>query len=153
MGCSDCHKEPSEYQKGTVGVVETTFAPDMMSRVVKCEDCHKYNESILKFKGVEEYCVECHNNDYGKLYSAWTRTIKVRLKEFGSRVQLLVESGMKVPDKDMGNEVKNKELVDMDIFLEKTAKTVDLIRRYGTHNFNLTISIMDNLEAGLEALE
>ncbi len=138
---------------GTVGVVEIAFAPDMMSRAVKCEDCHKYNEGVLKFKGVEEYCVECHNNDYGKLYSAWTKSIEDRLKGFSSRVQLLVESGMKVIDKDMGNEVKREELVDMDIFLEKTGKTVDLISRYGTHNFNLTISILDNLETGLEALE
>ena len=152
-GCIDCHKEPSEYLMGTAGVVEIAFAPDTMSRAVKCEDCHKYNEGILKFKGVEEYCVECHNSDYGRLYNAWTKTIEDRLNGFSSRVQLLVESVIKVTGKDMGNEGKSEELIDMDIFLEETGKTVDLITRYGTHNFNLTISILDNLEAGLEALE
>ena len=34
--------------------------------------------------------------------------------------------------------------------MEKTAKTVDLIIKYGTHNFNLTRMLLDNLEEKIE---
>ena len=34
----------------------------------------------------------------------------------------------------------------MNSFLENTGVTVDLITKYGTHNFNLTRAILDRLE-------
>ena len=151
--CTQCHMEPNAFLLGKAGIDGVTLLPDMMSRAVNCEDCHKYNEEVLKFKGVDGYCIECHNRDYGKLYSAWTKTIEDRLEEFNMRVQLLVEDGIKTTDKDMDKEVKKEKQVDMDIFLEETGKAVDLITRYGTHNFNLTISILDRLEEGLESLK
>ena len=149
-GCIECHKEPLAYIGGEIGVKEITPIPDMMSRAVKCEDCHKYNSEKLKFRGVEEYCIECHNEDYGKLYNAWTDTIKRRLEKFNLRVQDLVEDGniSSISGSDIdGN--KNKEAVgrsDMNSFLENTGVTVDLITKYGTHNFNLTRAILDRLE-------
>ncbi|MBC8551356.1 MAG: hypothetical protein H8D23_17050 [Candidatus Brocadiales bacterium] len=152
-GCFECHKEPSGFLMGTTVLNDAGSVPDMMSKVVKCEDCHKYNKNSMKFKGVEEYCVECHNRDYGKLYNAWTKTIEDRLEGFKIRVQLLVENGMKITDKDTDKEVKKEEQIDMGIFLEKTGKAVDLITRYGTHNFNLTMSVLDNLEEGLETFK
>ncbi len=136
--CVECHKEPSEYLKGNTGVEGITPVPDIMSRAVKCEDCHKYDYASLKFKGVEEYCIECHNSDYGKLYNAWTKTIKERLREFNFRVQSL--------DEESGLLYENESDVEM----EKTAKTVDLIIKYGTHNFNLTRMLLDNLEEKIE---
>ncbi len=145
-GCIECHKEPLAYLRGEIGVKEITPIPDMMSRDVKCGDCHKYNSEKLKFMGVEECCIECHNKDYGKLYSAWTKTIKDRLKKFNLRVQLLVEDGINKIDIYGDNDEKAVERVDMDTFLEKTGKVVDLITRYGTHNFNLTRTILDSLE-------
>ena len=33
-----------------------------------------------------------------------------------------------------------------DTILEKTGKVVDLITKYGTHNFNLTRILLDDLE-------
>ena len=137
-GCVECHKEPSEYLKGNTGVEGITPVPDKMSRAVKCEDCHKYDNASMKFKGVEESCVECHNDDYGKLYNAWTKTIEERLKEFNFRIQSLDgESGL----------LYEKE---SDVDTEKTAKTVDLIVKYGTHNFNLTRTLLDDLEEKIE---
>ena len=35
---------------------------------------------------------------------------------------------------------------NMDTFLEKTGKTVDLITKYGTHNFNLSRILLADLE-------
>ncbi len=136
MECAECHKEPLAYIRGEMEVNEITPTPDMMSRAVKCEDCHKYNDEKLEFRGVEEYCIECHNKDYGKLYNAWENTIESRLKMLNLRVQSLVE----------GSDVTFSNESNLDTFLEKTGKTVDLITKYGIHNFNLTRTILDHLE-------
>ena len=125
----------------------------MMSRVVKCDDCHKYNEESLEFKGVEERCIECHNGDYGKLYNAWTKSIKERLEEFNLRVQLLVGDDVRNIDIDPDSQEKAVGRVDMVTFLEKTDFAVGLVSRYGTHNFNLSRTILDSLEEELGGLK
>ncbi len=35
---------------------------------------------------------------------------------------------------------------NLDTFMDQTGKTVDLITKYGTHNFNLTRILLDDLE-------
>ncbi len=148
--CIECHKEPLAYLKGEIEAKEITSIPDMMSRAVKCEDCHKYSGEKLKFRGVKGYCIECHNEDYGKLYKAWTDTIKDRLREINFRVQSLVEdsdffymSGSNID----GN--RNKKAVgqsDMNKLINEISLTVDIITKYGTHNFQLTRKLLDGLE-------
>ena len=147
--CVECHKEPLAYLIGETGLKEIAPAPDIMSRAVKCNDCHKYNEESLEFKGVEEYCIECHNGDYGKLYNAWIKSIKDRLEEFNLRVQLLVGEDVRNIDVDPGRQEKAVGRVDMDTFLEKSGFAVGLVSRYGTHNFNLSRAILDSLEEEL----
>ncbi len=132
LGCTQCHTEPYEFLLGKTSIDGFALLPDMMSRAVKCEDCHRYNNEKLKFRGVEEYCIECHNEDYGKLYNAWTKTIKDRLNEFNLRVQGLVEDG-------------NVAFIN-ESDIDEASVTVDLITKYGTHNFNLTRAILDRLE-------
>ncbi len=92
LDCVQCHTEPYDYIRGKTDIKGVALLPDMMSRVVKCEDCHRYNNEKLKFMEVEEQCIECHNKEYGKLSSAWKKTIEDRLEEFNSRVQDLVEN-------------------------------------------------------------
>ena len=150
--CVECHKEPLAYLVGETGLKEIAPVSDMMSRVVKCDDCHKYNEESLEFKGVEKRCIECHNGDYGKLYNAWTKSIKERLEEFNLRLQLLVGDDVKIIDLSPARHEKTIGRVDMDKFLEKTGFAVDLVSRYGTHNFNLSRTILDGLEAELGRL-
>ena len=148
--CIECHKEPFEYLRGKTGVEGIKSVPDMMSRAVKCEDCHKYDGEGLKFKGVKEYCIECHNNDYGKLYNAWTKTIKDRLREFNYRIQSLDEEfGFLYKNESNVEGEKNEEAGEqsnVDTFMDQTGKTVDLITKYGTHNFNLTRILLDSLD-------
>ncbi|MHC4453314.1 MAG: cytochrome c3 family protein [Planctomycetota bacterium] len=149
-GCIECHKDPLAYLKGEIGVKEVTPVPDMMSRAVKCEDCHKYNHEKLKFGGVKEYCIECHNEDYGKLYNAWTDTIKIRLKDFNFRVQSLFEDSdiLYISKSDIEGD-KNGEIgwqSDNNKLINEIDKTVDLITKYGIHNFNLTRKLLDYVE-------
>jgi tRNA A58 N-methylase Trm61 len=142
--------EPYEFSQGKAGIDGVAILPDMMSRVVKCDDCHKYNSEKLKFRGVEEYCIECHNGDYGKLYNAWTKTIKDRLRELNLRVQNLVENDthtfLNEADIDGGKDVETGRGSGLDTFIHETGVTVGLITKYGTHNFNLTMAILDRLE-------
>jgi len=149
-GCVKCHKEPFAYFRGEIGINEITPMPDMMSRAVKCEDCHRYNDKKLKFRGVEKYCMECHNEDYGKLYNAWNNTIENRLRKFNYRVQTLIEDGnihyINKPAADGDRNLAAGEPSDQDTFIEKIDRTIDLITKYGTHNFNLTKLLLDYLE-------
>jgi hypothetical protein len=150
LDCAQCHMEPNEFLLGKAGIDGVALLPDMMSRVVKCEDCHRYNGEKLKFSGVEEYCIECHNIDYGKLYNAWTKTIKDRLEKFNSHVQNLVENSnvafLNESDIDDAKDVEAEGGSDIERFINETGITVDLITKYGTHNFNLTRAILDRLE-------
>jgi hypothetical protein len=149
-GCIECHKEPLAYLKGESGVKKITPMPDTMSRAVKCEDCHKYNGEKSKFMGVEEHCIECHNEDYGKLYNAWTDTIKSRLRNFNLRMQSLVEdsdifyiSGSGI-DGDKNGKIDGQS--DNNKLINEIDETINLITKYGTHNFNLTRILLDALE-------
>ena len=150
IACVKCHMEPSEYLRGKIEVEEITPVPDMMSMAVKCEDCHKYDDEGLKFKGVKEYCIECHNDDYGKLYNAWTKTIKDRLREFNRRVQSLDEDGnflyKNKSDAESNKKKEAGEQSNLDTFIEKTGGIVNLITKYGTHNFNLTRILLDYVD-------
>ncbi|MDP6923371.1 MAG: cytochrome c3 family protein [Candidatus Scalindua sp.] len=152
-GCIKCHKEPLAYLLGETGLKEIEPIPDMMSRAVKCEDCHKYSKESLRFKGVEEYCIECHNGDYGELYNAWTKSIRDRLEEFNLRVQLIVGDDTKRINVDLDMQERAVRRMDMDTFLEKAGFAVDLLPRYGTHNFNLSREILDSLEAEVDSFK
>jgi hypothetical protein len=147
MDCVKCHKEPSAYFRGEIEVEEINPVPDMMSRAVKCEDCHKYDEKGLKFKEVKEYCMECHNNNYGKLYDAWRNIIRSKVRKFNYHLLRLCEE-YRFPYTDRSNmkESEDEKRVlqsDLDTFLEKTSKLIHLITKYGMHNFNLTRLLMD----------
>ncbi|GAX59299.1 formate-dependent nitrite reductase, periplasmic cytochrome c552 subunit [Candidatus Scalindua japonica] len=143
-GCIECHKIPSDFINGKPGIGEVTPLPDMMFRAVKCDDCHRYNDKKLKFRGVEEYCIECHNEDYGKLYKAWTQTIKDRLIEINRQVQTKVEG------RSNWGESGADDRKNMDTFPEKAGSIVDVITKYGIHNYNLTRILLDNLEEKIQ---
>ena len=148
--CVECHREPSEYLRGDITFDGISSAPDMMSRAVTCEDCHKYNNEKLKFRGVEEYCIKCHNDDYGKLYNAWTKTITDRLKEFNRREQNLVEESsvafIKESDSNTDKYGERGGRSGLETFFNETGVTADSITKYGIHNFNLTRMLLDRLE-------
>ena len=132
--CAECHKEPSDYLNGVINVKDFEPVPDMMSKMVKCEDCHKFDEKELKFSDVRLYCIECHNNDYGMLYDARENTIKDRLNKLNKHITSLYEKEEWIKQHSM------------DTFIEEAEKLVDMITKYGIHNFNTTRSVLDYLE-------
>ncbi len=109
----------------------------------------------MKFTGIKEHCVECHNNNYGKLYDAWMNTIRSEVRKINYRLLFLfeesqfsytdvIEEANVNGNKDGVNEDEKMEFQsNLNTFLEKTSKLVDLITKYGTHNFNLTRLLLD----------
>ncbi|MEK7290139.1 MAG: multiheme c-type cytochrome [Planctomycetota bacterium] len=69
--CLKCHAVVKDYRDGIVKNSNVRKTPDWMSRSVSCTDCHKVDAERNDFMPVRDYCVECHNSDYGLLYDAW----------------------------------------------------------------------------------
>ena len=69
--CLKCHAVVKEYRDGLMENSRVRKTPDWMSRSVSCTDCHKVDTERNAFMPVRDYCVECHNSDYGLLYDAW----------------------------------------------------------------------------------
>ena len=69
--CLKCHAAVKDYRDGIMKNSSVRKAPDWMSRSVSCTDCHKVDAGRNAFMPVRDYCVECHNSDYGLLYDAW----------------------------------------------------------------------------------
>ncbi len=69
--CLKCHAVVKDYRDGVVKNSRVRKEPDWMSRAVSCTDCHKVDAESNAFMPVRDFCVECHNSDYGLLYDAW----------------------------------------------------------------------------------
>ena len=69
--CLKCHAAVKEYRDGIIENSPVRKTPDWMSRSVSCTDCHQVDAGRNVFMPVRDYCVECHNSDYGLLYDAW----------------------------------------------------------------------------------
>lgn len=78
--CLKCHADVRDYINGSMQNMVPKL-PDWMSETVLCVDCHKPALDGFSFKAVREYCVECHNNDYGLLYDAWKKTLDSKIKQ------------------------------------------------------------------------
>lgn len=80
-GCLRCHADVRDYINGNLKNIIPKI-PDWMSNAVSCTDCHKLELNGYSFKTVREYCIECHNPDYGLLYDAWKETLDSKAKQF-----------------------------------------------------------------------
>ncbi|MEK6622136.1 MAG: multiheme c-type cytochrome, partial [Planctomycetota bacterium] len=69
--CLKCHAVVKDYRDGIVKNSSVRKKLDWMSRSVSCTDCHKVDAKSNAFMPVRDFCVECHNSDYGLLYDAW----------------------------------------------------------------------------------
>ncbi|MCF6156473.1 MAG: hypothetical protein E3K36_14815 [Candidatus Brocadia sp.] len=79
--CLHCHADVKDYINGDIQIIGIKI-PDWMSQAVSCTDCHKLESGGYSFKPVREYCIECHNQDYGLLYDAWKEVLDSKIKQF-----------------------------------------------------------------------
>lgn len=115
-GCVKCHADVRNYINGTF---ENSIPkiPDWMSKAVSCTDCHELGSNGYSFKAVREYCVECHNSDYGLLYDAWKETLNNKTKQF----------------------YKNGTERNIQYLLK-------LVQSHGMHNFRLSQTLLRSIE-------
>jgi len=117
MDCLPCHTEVQDYLKGEFRGMEIKM-PDWMSAAVSCTDCHKPEPDGLSFKAVRNYCIACHNNDYGLLHDAWKETLDKQIKQF-------YENNTGTQD---------------------TRHLLRLVQSYGMHNFRLSQKLLKSMD-------
>ena len=115
--CLKCHADVRDYMNGSIQNV-TKKIPDWMFKAVSCKDCHKPGLDGSSFKAVREYCIECHNLDYGLLYDTWKETLDDRIKRLHT-------------DKMISIEIQN---------------TLRIVQSYGIHNFRLSQILLKSIE-------
>jgi hypothetical protein len=112
-----CHSDVKDYMNGSIQNV-TKKIPDWMIKTVSCTDCHKRGLDESSFKTVREYCIECHNLDYGLLYDAWKETLDDKIKRLHT-------------DRTTSIEMQN---------------TLRIVQSYGIHNFRLSQALLRSIE-------
>lgn len=148
--CINCHEGLYKYMKGKINIEDVDPVPDMMSRAVKCEDCHKLDENKFVFKGVKENCIKCHDDYYGMLFDAWKKTISDRLDKFNKRVNSIYEEDQSLQANGLRDDNDVISQSDFADDIEETGNIIDMVAKYGIHNFNLTRSVLDFLEKKVE---
>ncbi len=112
--CSKCHADVRDYINGHIQ--NRVFkVPDWMSQAVSCTDCHKPSPNGCSFKPVREYCIECHNQDYGLLYDAWKEALDSKIKQFSVN----------------GDNITRKDILK-------------LVQSHGMHNFRLSQILLNH---------
>ena len=115
--CLKCHSEVQEYINGGIQNI-VTKKPDWMSKSVSCTDCHKLESDGASFKAVREYCIECHNPDYGLLYDAWKDVL----------------------------DSKTKQLYKNNTNTLNIQNPLRLVQSYGVHNFRLSQMLLKSMD-------
>lgn len=112
--CLKCHADVRDYINGSIQYM-VPKVPDWMSRSVPCTGCHKPSSDGYSFKPVREYCIECHNQDYGLLYDAWKEEIEDKTKQFSAN----------------GDNITRKDILR-------------LVQSHGMHNFRLSQILLNH---------
>ncbi|MBI5125705.1 MAG: hypothetical protein HZA70_05675 [Planctomycetes bacterium] len=126
--CQKCHQVVFQFFNGEPPVGGIKPLPDKMSRVVKCEDCHKLLEGGGGFSGVGEECARCHNKHYAELLEAQRGVVL-------SWVDRLRKTPHPSPPRQReGGSISS----DMEL--------LDFLEQYGLHNFLYSKGALSLLE-------
>ncbi len=96
--CGDCHSLQKTFYEG--GQMESAVVPkDVMAEAeVGCRDCH-----TLEGKGVirpeKSACINCHDEDYGEMFTEWQTTIRGLVKAIVQSIKVAEKNGLSVADK------------------------------------------------------
>ncbi len=114
--CHKCHTDTRDYINGDFKNVIPKIT-DWMYKAVSCTDCHKLELDGYSFRSVREYCVKCHNPDYGLLYDAWQETLNRKAEQ-------ICNNGINGNVKDL----------------------LKLVQSQGMHNFRLSQILLRSVE-------
>ncbi|MFQ5862449.1 MAG: hypothetical protein ACE5IC_04935 [Candidatus Brocadiales bacterium] len=137
--CDKCHRDFADFFRGELEYKGIVPVPDKMSRVLKCEDCHKLKgDSFLDVRGM---CAGCHNPQYAELLDAQQKVIEAG---FGEIINRFVQM-------EDGHVVHRLEHYQ-DLY-KKVFSGVELLQLYGIHNFSYAARILSFLEDIMKSLE
>jgi hypothetical protein len=138
--CQKCHQAVYEFFNGKPLLKGVLPVPDKMSRVLKCEDCHKPLEGGRGFSEVKEECVRCHNEHYGELLEAQRGVILAWLDKLKKTLApsflagLWPELGVNVHEVAYEGKTGSK------------SEILEVVEHYGLHNFSYSRRIISSLE-------
>ena len=163
--CHECHQAVYHFFSGKPLINGVKSIPDQMSRVLKCEDCHKPLKGGGGFSEVGEECARCHNRHYAELLEAQRDAVASwldRLKKTLSPLSLLhpwQEEGASTHERIYGDETVFNPSVNSgaepaeapsgllpEAGLGQSLELFELVEHYGLHNFSYSRRILSFLE-------
>lgn len=136
--CASCHQlQQAFYQGGTMNGHEVPL--DIMAEAeVGCTDCHLNQQNQISRSGKSK-CVECHDEDYGELYTEWQNSVQKLYQD--------IEAALKKLKVQSLNKDARQELVN----IRQTLSNIKLDGSKGVHNYlfieeNLT-TILENIKS------
>lgn len=150
--CEVCHVLPNNMLIGTGG----RGVPDtegVMSGSVSCPECHSMQEpaithGVITFRFEPQSCIDCHDDDYGKMVRDWQKDRQKKLANLDRRFGEIFE---KVQKKAFN--------ADLDNYIKSANENLTLIRMdpsKGVHNpqyiDTLSASVNKNLDMAAKRL-
>jgi len=119
LSCSGCHREANEFYRGILMSELLPPEPDLMSKAVRCEDCHKDEGKKGARDQIKEGCQGCHNQHYVRWFEEWERILtrkEAKVKRLLStdtpRIKMLEEIYQVVKREKYHNFVYANDLLD-----------------------------------------
>ena len=138
--CDSCHQLQATLQKG--GELAGQEVPqDMMSEAeVECIACH-LDENDQVIQATKNSCIECHDDDYGEMYSEWQDTVKSLIQSFTNL--------SKAKKKLSLTKEERAQIRDMEKFVTK----IQLDGSSGVHNYMFIEETLTSFKGRLESIK
>jgi len=147
IDCGQCHKPNKALYEGKVKPDGVSPAPDVMAEAgIACTDCHDLKEGTQTVLTVRGKCVECHDEEYGKMLLSWKEEITG--KENAIAVGLEEAREYLERSGKIGKNVEEKQK------LLKGAETNYRIVTdgRGTHNYELSRKLLESAQGSLDRI-
>jgi hypothetical protein len=126
--CTDCHALQAQFIRGEV-LGEKEPEPDAMAVGVTCTECHTTISQGHSLAEVKKTCVQCHEEQYGKMTDEWQQDITSRIRKLRVSVEALRVQKKTIRDREKKRvEALTKEAENL---LEWVGKD----KSKGVHNF------------------
>ncbi len=142
--CQRCHRVVFDFFRGRPLISGAPPVPDKMSRVVKCEDCHRPLEGGGGFSEVRQECARCHNEHYAELLEAQKGVLSGWVDSLKKALALLYPLSLFQRLEGSHPETNFEEWAVGSGFNQ--GGLIELVERYGLHNFSYSKAILSLLD-------
>jgi hypothetical protein len=147
IDCGQCHKPHKALYEGKVKPVGVSPSPDVMSEGdVECTDCHELKKGTQTVLTVKGKCVECHDEEYGKMLLDWKEEITTK--------ENAIAVGLEEAREYLERSGKIGKNVEEGKKLLQGAETNYLIvsNGRGTHNYELSRELLKSAQESLDRI-